>query len=107
MQLNPFAFGAAGYPFFGPENFLHSFFFMCCSETGEIVRGTLEQLIEGALGHQDNRFSKEELEEGLDNILNGTKTHGGQQCFKPLIFIEPTTGFIMPTENFGIIQNDK
>ncbi len=102
MEFNPFAFGAANYALGGPELFLYSFLKACYKHAGAVVQGTRDELLTAAFSHEENQYSREELEEGFDRILEGKK-HGDKRC-RPLILIDEE-GKVVPTEAFGIMRS--
>jgi hypothetical protein len=101
MRLNPFSFGAAGYPLCGAEEYLYSVLASSYKHFRRVVKGDRISFLDAVAAREDNRFSRSELDSALVNITDGL-SHGRVEC-KPLVKIE--NGMVTPTEHFGILPD--
>lgn len=103
MIINPFAFGAANYPLYGPEHFLYQVLVANYEAQGKIVPGSPRELIEAALKCPDNRWSERGLTAAIEHLLKGDKG-GGRLEAQALIRLDKN-GNIIPTEHFGVPED--
>ena len=94
MRFNPFAFGAAGFPLCGAEQFVYNFLCAVYNENGKIVKGTKAQLIQGMLDNQSNRYSEQALTTAVDLLITGDDRR------RSLLQMEGDS--VVPNEHFGI-----
>lgn len=98
MIANPFAFGAAGYPMSGAEEYLYRLMLGCYMKAGKVVPGTTDQLIQAALARDDCHYTERELTKAVQSIQSG---QNGKPGCAPLITTDDK-GVITPTEHFGL-----